>query len=105
MLKGTSLSEVNFTNVDISKVLFAVTSELFETYEENEKFAEYGVDLSFSNLSNKNMSNKNLDFTNLSYADFSNTDLSFASLQFANLEGANLEGANLKCINHEECIG
>ena len=115
LLKGTSLSEVNFTNVDISKVLFAVTSELFETYEENEKFAEYGVDLSFSNLSNKNMSNKNLDFTNLSYADFSNTDLSFASLQFANLEGANLEGANLeganleganlKCINHEECIG
>jgi uncharacterized protein YjbI with pentapeptide repeats/lysophospholipase L1-like esterase len=131
MKKGTSLSEVNFSNVDISKVLFSTTSELTsENHLDNIKFAEYGVNLSFANLSNKNLSNKMMAYTNLSYADFSNTDLSFTSLQFANLEGANLEGANLEganleganleganleganleganleCTNHEECIG
>jgi uncharacterized protein YjbI with pentapeptide repeats/lysophospholipase L1-like esterase len=121
MKKGTSLSEVNFSNVDISNVLFSTTGgKISENYIENKMFAEYGVNLSFANLSNKNLSNKNLEYTNLSYADLSNTDLSFASLQFANLEGANLEGANLeganleganleganlKCTNHEECIG
>jgi uncharacterized protein YjbI with pentapeptide repeats/lysophospholipase L1-like esterase len=124
--KGTSLSEVNFSNVDISKVLFSASHDIiYDNYLDNKKWAVYGVDLSFANLSNKNLSNKMMTYTNLSYADLSNTDLSFASLQFANLEGANLEGANLeganlesanlqfanleganlKCTNHEECIG
>jgi len=126
MRKGTSLSEVNFSNVDISKVLFSTTNgKISEKDIENKMYIEYGVNLSLTNLSNKNLSNKSLSHTNLSYADFSNTDLSFTSLQFANLEGANLEGANLEganleganleganleganleCINHEECIG
>jgi uncharacterized protein YjbI with pentapeptide repeats/lysophospholipase L1-like esterase len=113
LLKGTSLSGVDFSNADISRVLFAIDAKLSENNMENKKFTEYGVDLSFSNLSDKNLSNKNLDFTNLSYTILTNTDLSFASLQFANLEGANLEGANLEganleganleCMNHEIC--
>ena len=119
VLEGSSLSEVDFTKIDLTKAIFSTNYKLSEVESENINFMhQYGVNLSFSDFKNMNLSEQNFSLSNLSNSKFNGADMSFSDLRFsnleganleganlegANLEGANLEGANLNCMNHEIC--
>ena len=90
--KGTSLQNVDFSNLDISNVVFSSTKILIDLTDD--------MDLSLytTNLSNSIFAKTELIGKNLSLAD-----LTGAELTGADLTGADLTGADLKCIGHQIC--
>jgi len=124
---GANLSNLDFTNTDVSKVVFSHLDTFGEEYQNidtRDKIRDIdSVHLSGANLSDTDLSNKNLTLVvfynaNLSNADLSNADLRYADLRNADLSGADLTNANLefadlhgatldntilKCTNHSIC--
>ena len=126
-ISGSNLSNLDFSNTDMSRVIFSYQSS-FPDYlqlstvridvRNNGSVDLTGANLSSANLSGKNLtqvifyganlSNADLSNSDLRYADLRNTDLSGADLTNANLEFADLHGVILdntilKCINHTIC--
>ena len=127
-VKGANLSNLDFSNTDMSRVIFSHQSS-FDDYLQSSidlrsKYRNFeSVDLTGSNLSSANLSGKNLTLVifhgaNLSNADLSNSDLRYADLRNTDLSGADLTNANLEfadasgvildntilnCINHSIC--
>jgi uncharacterized protein YjbI with pentapeptide repeats len=126
---GSNLSNLDFSNTDMSRTIFSYLSNFPEYFQESidiriEVRNIASVDLSGSDLSGADLSGKNLTLTifygtNLSNADLSSTDLRYADLRNADLSGADLTNANLefadldeaildntilKCLNHPICL-
>ena len=126
---GSNLSNLDFSNTDMSRTIFSYLSNFPEYFQESidiriEVRNIASVDLSGSDLSGADLSGKNLTLTifystNLSNADLSSADLRYADLRNANLSGADLTNANLefadldeaildntilKCLNHPICL-
>ena len=125
---GSNLSNLDFSNTDVSGSIFSHLSSFPESFQESTDIRikvrnMQSVDLTGSNLTGANLSSKNLTLiifygTNLSNADLSSADLRYADLRNADLSGADLTNANLefadldeaildntilKCINHPIC--
>ena len=127
-VKGANLSNLDFSNTDMSSVVFSyetIFSDLLQLSIDNREKARnmFSVNLTGSNLTGANLSGKNLTMVifygaNLSNADLSSADLRYADLRNTNLSGADLTNANLEfadlheatldntilnCINHQIC--
>ena len=124
---GANLSNLDFSNTNLSKVVFSHLDSFHEDYQNIDdriKFRDIdSVDLTGANLSGTNLSNKNLTLVilyganlsnvdlssaDLRYADLRNVDLSGsdltnANLEFADLHNATLDNTILKCTNHSIC--
>ena len=124
---GSNLSNLDFSNTDLSGVVFTYEDTFPEELQSisirNEIRSVVSVNLSGANLSGADLSGKNLPMlifyeANLSNADLSSADLRYADLRNANLSGSDLTNANLefadldnaifdntilKCINHPIC--
>ena len=127
LLGGANLSNLDFSNTDVSKMVFSYLDSFDETYQNIDTRIQIrdidSVNLSGANLSGANLSNKNLTLVvlygaNLSNADLSSADLRYADLRNADLSGSDLTNANLefadlhdavlyntilKCTNHSIC--
>jgi uncharacterized protein YjbI with pentapeptide repeats len=129
VFRGSNLSNLDFSNTDMSGVVLSHVSNFPESFQESTDIRiqarnMQSVDLTGANLSGANLSGKNLTLvifygthlpnadlsgTDLRYADLRNADLSGADLTNANLEFADLHGAILdntilKCLNHPICL-
>ena len=125
---GSNLSNLDFSNTDLSGVVFSYESSFDErlslSIDLRNQVRNYGsvnlsgADLSGADLSGKNLtliifyganlSNADLSSADLRYADLRNTDLSGsdltnANLEFADLDDAILDNTILKCTNHSIC--
>ena len=126
-ISGSNLSNLDFSNTDLSGVVFTYEDTFPEELQSisirNEIRSIVSVNLSGANLSGADLSGKNLVMVifydaNLSNADLSSADLRYADLRNADLSGSDLTNANLefadlhdaildntilKCINHSIC--
>jgi uncharacterized protein YjbI with pentapeptide repeats len=124
---GSNLSNLDFSNTDLSGVVFSYEDTFHEELQSisirnqvrsiasvNLSGADLsGVDLSGKNLAmvifyGANLSNADLSYTDLRYADLRNADLSGSdltntNLEFTDLDGAILDNTILKCTNHSIC--
>jgi len=124
---GSNLSNLDFSNTDLSGVVFSYETKFHEELQNisirNEVRSISSVNLSGADLSGVDLSSKNLAMVifygaNLSNADLSSADLRYADLRNANLSGSDLTNANLeftdldgaildntilKCTNHSIC--
>ena len=127
LLGGANLSNLDFSNTDVSKMVFSYLDSFEEAYQNIDTRIQIrdidSVNLSGANLSGADLSNKNLTLVilygaNLSNADLSSADLRYADLRNADLSGSDLTNANLefadlhdaildntilKCTNHSIC--
>jgi len=124
---GSNLSNLDFSNTDLSGVVFSYEDRFHEELQNisirNEVRSISSVNLSGADLSGADLSGKNLAMVvfygaNISNADLSSADLRYADLRNANLSGSDLTNANLeftdldgaildntilKCTNHSIC--
>ena len=127
-VSGSNLSNLDFTNTDLSSVVFSYESMFREELQlniDNRNIVRNassvnlseanlsGADLSGKNLamvifygatlSNADLSSADLRYADLRNADLSGSDLTNANLEFADLDGAILDNTILKCVNHSIC--
>ena len=124
---GSNLSNLDFSNTDLSGVVFSyedrfreelqnisIRNEVRSISSVNLSGADLsGVDLSGknlamvvfygANLSNADLSSADLRYADLRNADLSGSDLTNANLEFTDLDGAILDNTILKCTNHSIC--
>jgi len=128
-IRGSNLSNLDFSNTDLSGVVFSHESIFDErlsslSIDHRSQIRDYGsANLSGANLSGANLSGKNLTllifyqativnadlsgadlrYADLRNADLSGSDLTNANLEFADLDNAILDNTILKCTNHSIC--